>query len=185
MEKKLNDEEIVKALAYCNNPDKEKGCVPCPYSRKTKGDIRCYMRRMHNDILDLIHRLQAENQKQYEDYCLLEVENQGLRQENENLRIDNEDLREKNAELQKQVDEWKTYIDFKTANVMCDKCKEQMDELKTVKADYLKDVIEKTEKDTAKKILSDLKEYYYEAMDNTDCAARFDFWCDRYGVEVE
>lgn len=57
---KLTDEEIVKALAYCNNPDKEKGCVPCPYSRKTKGDIRCYMRSMHNDILDLIHRLQDE-----------------------------------------------------------------------------------------------------------------------------
>ena len=70
-------------------------------------------------------------------------------------------------ELQKKTNKLKTYIEFKTANVMCDKCKEQ------------------AVKDTAKEILSDLKEYYFEAMDNTDCAARFDFWCRLCGLEVE
>ena len=46
-------------------------------------------------------------------------------------------------------------------------------------------LLKQAEKDTAKEILTDLSEYYFEALDNTDCAARFDFWCRKHGVEVE
>lgn len=62
-------------------------------------DGREFAKAWKSRILDCIHRLQSESQKQYEDYCLLEAENSVLRQENENLRIDNEDLREKNENL--------------------------------------------------------------------------------------
>ena len=63
--------------------------------------------------------------------------------------------------LQKQVDELKVYL---ASEKICSK---------------------QAVKDTAKEILIDLSEYYLEAMDKTDCASRFDFWCRKYGVEVE
>jgi hypothetical protein len=53
-----------------------------------------------------------------------------------------------------------------------------------VQVDLLKKELAKKESDTAREILTDLSEYYFEAMDNTDCAARFDFWCRKYGVDL-
>jgi hypothetical protein len=50
----LTDEEIVKALERC--VDESMGCVGCPYHGNS-------CRQMDIDVLDLIHRLQSENEK--------------------------------------------------------------------------------------------------------------------------
>ena len=55
-DKKLNDEEIVKALECCNGVT----CGDCPYKKK---NISCLNGRKTNDSLDLIRRLQSENKK--------------------------------------------------------------------------------------------------------------------------
>ena len=95
MKEVLKDTDIVKALEVCG---KDFECHNCPYvdecCERLDGSAGLLIQ-----ALDLIHRLQADNQKQYEDYCLIEVENLNLRQENENLRIDNDDLRERNEKL--------------------------------------------------------------------------------------
>lgn len=89
-EKKLTDEEIAKAILQS-----------IEYSKTLTyfdewGNCKSIM---ITDVIDLIHRLQNESQKQYEDNCLLEAENSVLRQENENLRIDNDDLREERQNM--------------------------------------------------------------------------------------
>lgn len=52
-EKKLTDEEIVKALECCED-DENVNCGDCPLVRESCAVIRKY-------ALDLIHRLQDEN----------------------------------------------------------------------------------------------------------------------------
>ena len=59
-EKKLNDEEIVKALETCMSG---KGCEVCPYF---ENGIDC-VRRSEKDTLDLIHRLQSEIERLTEE----------------------------------------------------------------------------------------------------------------------
>ena len=57
-EKKLTDEEIVKALECCANFSTQKDCDLCPI-----GVIKCFEQEnlMPQLALDLINRLQAEN----------------------------------------------------------------------------------------------------------------------------
>lgn len=55
MEKKLTDEEIVKALECCVD-DENVNCENCPLVRESCAVIRKY-------ALDLIHRLQGENER--------------------------------------------------------------------------------------------------------------------------
>lgn len=57
-EKKLNDEEIIKAVENCLNGDYKTKCNGCHYA-KSKG----YCQDMDRDALDLIHRLKSENKK--------------------------------------------------------------------------------------------------------------------------
>ena len=58
-EKKLTDEEIVKALEVCMSG---KGCEGCPYFENGTDCIR----RSEKDTLDFIHRLQDENEDLHE-----------------------------------------------------------------------------------------------------------------------
>lgn len=53
VEKKLTDEEIVKAWEYCLNKDTT--CENCPYDKTN------YCAISTEEIIDLIHRLQVEN----------------------------------------------------------------------------------------------------------------------------
>ena len=55
-EKKLTDEEVIEALECCGS---EEDCLSCPYHKK---NMLCYYTRC-SDTLDLIHRLQAENEE--------------------------------------------------------------------------------------------------------------------------
>lgn len=57
-DKKLTDSEIVKALEICQKPHDNNTCNNCKYKRNFGcRDALC------NDILDLINRLQAENER--------------------------------------------------------------------------------------------------------------------------
>ena len=62
-EKKLTDEEIVKGLEWCCYKASKQGCVGCAYCETVNDDIRCRMKKMLFDTLDLIHRLQDENER--------------------------------------------------------------------------------------------------------------------------
>lgn len=83
-EKKLTDEEIVKALDNCVNGDYKTKCKGCPYDEKAD-----YCKVMDRDTLDLIHRLQGEIERL-------------TREKTESAKTAVEVL-EQNIELQKQV----------------------------------------------------------------------------------
>lgn len=56
-EKKLTDEEIVKALEYCGSNHKDNSCEICPLRHVEN----CYDTVLHDNTLDLIRRLQYDN----------------------------------------------------------------------------------------------------------------------------
>ena len=66
-EKKLTDEEIIKAFEHCAYKARDCGCTDCSYSYFVKDDIRCNMKQMRIDTLDLIKRLQAEIERLTEE----------------------------------------------------------------------------------------------------------------------
>lgn len=109
-EKKLTDEEIVKALECCANFSTQKDCDLCPI-----GVIKCFEQEnlVPQLALDLINRQKAEierlteENKQLEEEIDLEVDLQTQRKRQiiaESQEFIDE-LANKNAELQKQVDE--------------------------------------------------------------------------------
>ena len=70
MPDKLTDKEIVKALECCNKND----CRTCPYGKYNVTGW-CCMPKVRKDAIDLINRLQAENEelhKKYDDTVLLD-----------------------------------------------------------------------------------------------------------------
>lgn len=114
--KKLTDEEIIKALECCA-VDEVTDCENGQLLRESCAIIRKY-------ALDLIHRLQAENEKlrnskviqETVDYCAedlkkAQAEIEQMEKENEELTISyngvQKQARERCEELQKQVDELK------------------------------------------------------------------------------
>ena len=58
MPDKLTDSEIIKALECCSEENK---CRQCPYYNK--GNFKCLNYKFFKDLLDLINRLQAENER--------------------------------------------------------------------------------------------------------------------------
>ena len=57
-DKKLTDQEIIKAFRECGQKMNTNYCDECPYNKGMCNDIQ-----MTKDILDLINRLQAENER--------------------------------------------------------------------------------------------------------------------------
>lgn len=142
MEKKLTNEEIVKAFEdekeFLLKEEKRTGNAPDTQLVYIRGEAVL-------KILDLIHRLQEDYSKLKERYVKVL------------------DLNEKViAEQKAEIERLKTFIDFKTANVVCEKCKQQ------------------AVKDTAKEIC--------EMIDRT-CISSKGYLCriilKRYVVEVE
>lgn len=109
-------------------------------------------------VLDLIHRLQDENKE-------LKYAREVASKESKQFV---EYATKINAEQKAEIERLKTFIDFQTANVMCEKCKER------------------TVKDTAKEILKWLlgKAYVNKCIDLhiNEVKAKFR---EEYGVEVE
>lgn len=134
-EKKLTDEEIVKALDICTTADDDMDCIDdCPMYEEDYCTTK-----LLKMAFDLIQRLRKENARL--KYALLEAKNnmlaygsacvkegyekakeqiEQLMKENEGQRkiIEYQDsVEDKNAELQKQVDELTEELDFyKCAN---------------------------------------------------------------------
>lgn len=97
-EKKLTDEEIIKAFEQCNI--KGGSCKGCAYAVEAKGDIRCKMKQMRIDTLDLIHRLQSERDKWFNH----SVE---LQEQINTLRLDEN---KQKAEIERLTEEKQAYI---------------------------------------------------------------------------
>lgn len=94
-ENKLTDEEIVNALEVCI---RGKGCESCPYF---ENEIDC-VRRSEKDTLDLIHRLQDENERLTEESDKMFDRHA---KENQAASFLIEKRNNEIAELQKRVDE--------------------------------------------------------------------------------
>jgi hypothetical protein len=114
-------------------------------------------------ILDLIHRLQEENGNQVRMRC--------------DMQRKFDDLQKLCIEQKAEIERLKNFIDFKTANVMCDKCKQQ------------------GVKGTAKDLLIEFNEWineHYDAKYDTYCVCIpvdkvsefFNAKVKEYGVEV-
>lgn len=185
-EKKLTDEEIVKALEICSdvmstNYDASK-CKKCPYFLKK---IDC-VERSEKDWLDLIHRLQDENERltkerneykglyetmyrKWSDLCDKEFNCDALRKEKN-------EYFDKAVELQKQVDELK-----EERQTLVDKYN-KADEA----VDYWCEKYKQAVKDTAKEILKWLlgKAYVNKCIDLHINEVKVKFR-ENYGVEVE
>ena len=140
-EKKLTDEEIVKALECCAVGRK---CGECPYCIKK---IDCLLgQRAEVDWLDLIHRLQDENERLTKEkdkykglYEIMYRKYSDLQHKEFNfdaLRKQRDEYLDKALELQKQVDELK----IKTCP----------------NADYCGGRIQQAVKDTAKEIFDEI-----------------------------
>ena len=165
-EKKLTDEEVVKALEVCG---KDFECHNCPYvdecCERLDGSAGLLIQ-----ALDLIHRLQAENER------LTEEKETAWRKFKEkcNESIELHMLLDKRAtervELQKQVDTWKA------------ECQELHDECEGCFA-KAKGIKEQIEKDTAKEILQ-MADKINKGGQNDLCELEVAIK-ERYGVEVE
>ena len=143
-EKKLTDEEIVKALECCNR--EEVDCENCPYHKK---NITCYV-AWCEDTLDLIHRLQAENEElKSPKFASWKLKFFRLKEERENIQAVIFGLEEDKRLLQNQVDE------LKAENT------ELYKEHTTLIAGS---ILERKNiaKDTAKEILNDLRNIFIE-----------------------
>lgn len=78
----MNDKDIIKALELCiNNDILEKNCDSCPYRQKCAMCMDDLMR----DALDLINRLQAENENYSHNIKKLTEENLILSQKRANM----------------------------------------------------------------------------------------------------
>ena len=151
-EKKLTDEEIVKALECCAVGRK---CRECPYVIKK---IDCFLWQMvESDLLDLIHRLQDENERLTEGKNEIWDERNRICKGYWETMDEYKQYREQNAELQKQVDELKIYL---ASEKVCSK-----------------QAVKETAKDILQAVLEDVGEFY--AGDIVEQLSK------RYGVEVE
>ena len=199
-EKKLIDEEIVKALGCCSVSPID--CDSCPLSVATKD-----CGSLIGEALDLIRRLQygyssaskasEEWREKYEKECKENAEQKAeierLKATVKRLELADEcgrrmralDMKE-NAELQKQGDEWKNY-----AERLFEENQDHYDKLQNANL-YIekhepiwKRNTEQAVKDTAKEIFTDLlKEFLIrKSCGNADVVVRE--MATRKGVEVE
>lgn len=167
-EKKLTDEEIVKALENCNDglmDMSRHSCNTCPYK-----EIEPCGKAQMEDCLDLIHRQKAEIKR-------LTEERDVAGYKNNSLIFDKSELEAKNKALQKQVNELtekniQTKVHYENQMIaLADgkdnkiiKLHKQIDELKqensvlSITIELQEEVEKQVEKDTAKKIFKKIFE---------------------------
>ena len=130
-EKKLTDEDIIKAFEICYFGITS--CDDCPYEMN---NIDCTKRRSEKNILDLIHRLRDENKRLIEE----------LQEE----KVWFSELLQSKNELQEQVDELKEWCDTTYKKAI-----DREEDAYSLGFDKGK---EQAEKDTAKEILQEWAE---------------------------
>lgn len=171
MEKKLTDEEIVKAFDLCINEGL--GCGGCPYCKEVRGDTGYCEGDIEAEVLDLIHRLQRQHKrlkkqlKSLQEDMKLEVgirnkEIERLNKENDQLVIEKRIIKDQKYEALQKLDE------------MTNKCNEI----------YWFKHYEQAVKDTAREILQEL---YDQIDENTPkwVGVQIKIIAKRKGVEVE
>jgi hypothetical protein len=212
-EKKLTDEEIIKAYSNCADHN---NCCECPLWEEMKRR-NCICREI---ILGVINRLQSENESLKKDYIELDLEARELRTENDkqkaeierlteerdvagyknnSLIFDKSNLQTKNGKLQKEIERWKE--EYSWLDCKCQALQKQVDELKEKlwksKQDmmtYHSKTVAEAVKDTAKEIyhLIDMspiptrqgQQRYATGFENGLTSIKLKI-AERYGVEVE
>lgn len=170
-EKKLNDTDIGFGMT-------DEAIIETLKELAIKKSKDSYVYRVLANSLDLIHRLQDDYSKLKEKYVKV-------------LSLNEKVIAEQKAEIERLTKRLeladkdndnlaKTIFDYE----------KQVDELKTVKADYLKNVIEKTEKDTAKEILQELSDFvdfetFREGFELVKVKRKIKDIAKEKGVEVE
>ena len=100
MPDKLKDSEIVKALKYCTNNDECGTDCPCFSEQKSMcGNYNGLLKQ----TLDLINRLQAENEKNKDSIRLLQLALDQKRRKIVRLEEENQELRAENEEQEKAI----------------------------------------------------------------------------------
>ena len=191
-EKELTDDTeidvgmIIKALKYCLDDNKSE-CIGCLFRRNNE----CTYDQKYgmSIVLDLIHRLQSENETQrkiieYQDGLADMVEQQKSEIERlKNERIDligrNAGLCSSNNRLKERISKYKMQVDELN--------KRLIDEFENFKVEVYQKVKKQAEKDTAKEILQEL---FDEATSNVSetvelTTFQIEQFAERYGVEVE
>ena len=190
-EKKLTDEEVIKGLEWCCYKASKQGCVGCAYCETVNDDIRCSMKKMLCDTLDLIRRLQEENEQlrnakvitETVDYCA-------------------EDLKKAQDEIERLTEE-NGYLDGCAKQFLADyqKCEieraelqKQMDELKNKCCEISFERYEEGKYDTAKEILQGVEDCINGMLDGERYMTKneveylLEYILNKkydYGVEVE
>ncbi len=197
-EKKLTNDEIVKALEHCFH---NRSCEYCYHNDEVgSGEIVCRSRLM-GKILDLIHRLQSENRLKDEcidhlnrDKLLLQNKKAEQKAEIETLKSElrkeceeHEGFTKKAKAEIKRLTERKEYFEIYATELQkqVDELKKRLvDEFETFKVEAYGKVKQQAEKNTAKEIISWLVE-----KDKQGMTRPFDMVLrqlkERYGVEVE
>ena len=92
---KMNDNEIINNIVWCMNPNN--ACVDCPYY-ELRASLNC-VSSLFGDTIDLINRLQAENEQYAKEQHDLMIEKDELfdvaekqKAENERLFLENQKL---------------------------------------------------------------------------------------------
>ena len=181
-EKKLTDEEIVKALEHCLNGDYKTKCKDCPYDNSEN-----YCQAMDRDVLDLIHRLQAENEQLKCDtyktswkskFLEAKKEIERLTEEldlaNETIDRNNKRYEKVSIERQKALDR----VDF-LEDALLDKIRRN-EELITA----IKQAEQQAVKDTAREICDLILEHWGKKQ-FVECDWLRVAISEKYGVEVE
>ena len=194
-------QEIVKSFYNCMI-DKDGDCPGCPYDTKR---IECGKKEMLRDVLDLIHRLQSENERlmervfdctaviEYNEKCSKEIQAATILLEQRN-----KEIADRKAEIER-LTELQSRGAYRVAELGIENAElqKQVDELKT-KVEFEKEYgdikvaqaladfkiwKQQAVKDTAKEILNDVREEINEGY--IPATLKIKELAKRYGVEVE
>lgn len=200
-EKKLTDEEIVKALECCAtisvNPYLRGECIDCPYFQK---HIDCVEgRRSEMDCIDLIHRLKDENESLKKREKIADEDLNNVSNEWANCRDENAKLKAEIERLTAEINQRRERMSRMDCNYATElqkkaKLQKQVDELKTENKELYKEhttliagsILKQQDivKDTAREILQEL---YDQIDENTPkwVGVQIKIIAKRKGVEVE
>ena len=188
MEKKLTDEEIVKALVHCSN---NRSCEYCYHNDEVgSGEIVCRARLMIKAI-DLIHRLQSEKteqkeiiEKQVKIYDKLEEAYGNLVQENAEQKEEIERLTEEKGKYQEK---WQTsYMNELNLHKQVDELENRFENKAHCNMSENCSMVQQAVKGTAKEILDKaIKIDRITGSKGFVCIEALKELCKNKGVEVE
>ena len=121
MDKKLTDNEIIKALECCIGDTEGKNCFDCPLYEIDDCQVHMYL-----DALNLINRLQAQNKELSETVHNLTIEKDALFDKAEELKAEVEKL---NKEIQIAKDAY-TMLQAKIEIIKSEAYKECIEKVK-------------------------------------------------------